>query len=297
MKDRTHDRHNRPGEVEGRSEAGGAAEALASGDLNRPTRLQSSGVMGVLSAIAGAPRSLDRRLVARAERDLKQHPRMVAAKYAEWVEGERVQASGLRREIDGIEAELERLPAALGLVDWISPVARRRRRLRERLATLRRTMKAADEEYRRESDRRYVETMDQVKRYTLRRERKAVFMIAPLWLIQAVAILTGKLGSDNWIHLGFYAACAVIYPVLIVAGFVEVASHSHNPALRVGIPWRALRLVIPATAGEMACLWALAHARSTTVIYGDAWASLLVTFAMLVSMVALFRKLPEPGEP
>ena len=111
---------------------------------------------------------------------------------------------------------------------------------------------------------------------------------AVAWLVQAVLIASGHTGSRDGISLDFYLACSPIYPVLVIAGLVELGAVSGR-ILRAGMSWRVLTFMIPAIAGEMACLRTLAVHRSTSITFTDAWLSLAVTTVVLLYFVLILR--------
>ena len=104
------------------------------------------------------------------------------------------------------------------------------------------------------------------------------------WVGQLVLILSGNVGSANGIHLDVYAASAVVFPVLVVAAFVEFGALS-GTILRAGFGWRVASIALPASAGEIASMYALAYHKSTNVIWADTWFSLLLVTSFLVSNV------------
>jgi hypothetical protein len=200
-----------------------------------------------------------------------QTPKQLEEEYTEFVRTERARLGALSREANMLSVQLNRLDVPL-----VPVIDRRLKRERERFTA--------------ESDDRYEQLIRRHIKHAVARERRGALTIAPLWMLQALAIITGRLGATNSIHQGFYSACAAIFPILVVAGFVELAAR-RSLILQAGIHWQILSFTTPATAGEMACLYALAHNKSTTGLYGDVWLSLVVTVAALVGTVVINRSI------
>jgi hypothetical protein len=118
--------------------------------------------------------------------------------------------------------------------------------------------------------------------------RVSTLTLAVFWILQTAAILSGKVAATDEIHMSYYAACALIYPVLAVAGFAEIAV-MRSFGLRVGLRWRILSFTIPAVAGEMACLRALAYERSTSLLLHTSLTSLALTMTTLIGIVIFGR--------
>ncbi|HEX5308683.1 MAG TPA: hypothetical protein VFW38_06330 [Solirubrobacteraceae bacterium] len=114
--------------------------------------------------------------------------------------------------------------------------------------------------------------------------RVSTLALAVFWILRAAPILSGKVGATDEIHMSYYAACALIYPVLIVAGFAEIAA-VRSRSRRVGLRWRIVSFTVPVVAGEMACLRALAYDRSTSLLFHTSLTSLVLTMATLIAMV------------
>jgi hypothetical protein len=200
-----------------------------------------------------------------------QTPKRLDEEYTEFVRTERARLDALSHVVNMFSAQLDRLDIP------VVPLLNRRLKLeRERFTA--------------ESDDRYEQLIRRHIKHAVAHERRGALTIAPLWILQAIAIITGRLGAANSIHQGFYSACAAIFPILVVAGFVELAAR-RSLILQAGVHWQILSFMAPATAGEMACLYALAHNKSTTGLYGDVWLSLVVTVAALVGTVVVNRSI------
>jgi hypothetical protein len=101
--------------------------------------------------------------------------------------------------------------------------------------------------------------------------------------MQIVFLSIGLVGHHAKAPPEFYSACVTIFPILIVAGFVELGADSGD--LEIGVGWRLLEFVLPAIAGEIVCLWALTENRSTTFTVGMTWANLAMTMTALILLV------------
>ncbi len=88
--------------------------------------------------------------------------------------------------------------------------------------------------------------------------------------------------SARAIHLDYYAAVAGITPLLLIAGFVELAVLSIRPAI-----WAVLTFAIPAIGGGAAALYALASYDSTPYTrFLTIW-GLVATLASLIGYVVI----------
>ncbi len=131
--------------------------------------------------------------------------------------------------------------------------------------------------------------LDQAER-TAARERAAPYRLVAivllvLWGLQAVLIAIGRTGRVNSIHLNFYLAASAIFPIILIAGFVELGALPGRVILQAGVKWRALTFMVPTVAGEMARLRALAIHESTVFLFRDVTASLALTTASLFLLV------------
>jgi hypothetical protein len=98
---------------------------------------------------------------------------------------------------------------------------------------------------------------------------------AAAWLVYANS--SGPSAAD--VHLDYYSAVALIVPVLIVAGFVELGIQSRAGA------WDVLAFIIPAIGAQIASLITLATHRSTAAsLYFTGW-GLGLTFLTLIILV------------
>jgi hypothetical protein len=117
--------------------------------------------------------------------------------------------------------------------------------------------------------------------------RTASLQLGVMWIVLTVLLIFGS-HARNHVDMGFYSAGATILPVLVVAGFVEIAA-MRSPRDYAGVFWRMLALVIPAAAGVMGSLWALAHKHSTSWTLIDAVGGLVFTATVLLGMIVTTR--------
>jgi hypothetical protein len=201
---------------------------------------------------------------------------------------------GRSGEIKALNEETETL-ARQGRWRRYTPAWRARTRsLHLRVEELRQAADTEEKDY----QRRYAELREKISGRQSKRLadgwRHAAFSLGGLWVVQAVLLLLGGHVTDHT-HMGFYAGAVAIFPVLVIAGFVEIAMMGRSPWDRAGLFWRMLSLVIPAVAGTMGCLWALAYERSTYVTLADAIVGLVFTVTVVLGMVVTTRVYPAPA--
>jgi hypothetical protein len=87
--------------------------------------------------------------------------------------------------------------------------------------------------------------------------------------------------SAHAIHIEYYAAVAGIMPVLLIAGFVELAILALRPAV-----WAVLNFAVPAIGGGGAALVALgAHDSTPLLRFLTVWGLLATMFSLIAYVV------------
>lgn len=201
------------------------------------------------------------------------------------------QSAQIRREV----AELGRQADDLGS-RWRAGFRRRRRAARrcaiaEQVKDADHRMRALMVSYATENAELSEQIQAAQKADALAIWRRSTLAFSWVWILFGILIITGNVGESNATHIGFYNASALIYPILIVAGFVEIAA-MQSRSLRVGLHWRILSFTLPAISGEIACLWALAHEESTSLVLSNTWITLGFTTTTLIGMVLWGRASP-----
>jgi cation transport ATPase len=230
-------------------------------------------------ALAAAARALDAELWDEAEQLL--------VDYAKRVEGRRGEIKALNEETENLARQAW----------WRRYTPARRARARSLRLRAEELGQAADSE-KQDYQRRCAELREKISHRQSQQLadgwRHAAFSLGGLWVVQAVLLIFGG-HVTNHTHMGFYAGAVAVFPVLVIAGFVEIAVMARSPSDRAWVFWRMLSLVIPAVAGTMGCLWALAYERSTYVTLADVIVGLVFTVTVVLGMVVTTRVYPTPA--
>ena len=102
------------------------------------------------------------------------------------------------------------------------------------------------------------------------------------WVVAAVVHWPPARGAytQNHVNREFYAACAQIFPVHVIAGVLEIGAQARH---RVpGFAWEVPAFLIPSVGGEIVCLRVLAGHASIRTTYNLVWFSLGYVTAMLL---------------